>query len=89
MSPSSLAAQRTRWLVDLSEALEEARSLVTDLEIGEDRHGFARDLYLRIEAARFEVKSLLLSRSLNLPPDANPGAPDADSGRPPIWPVRP
>jgi hypothetical protein len=89
MSPSSWAAQRTQWLIDLSAALDEVRSLVTDLEIGDDRRAFARDLYFRIDAARFEVKSLLLSRSLNLPPGANPGAAEADAGRPAIWPVRP
>lgn len=59
------AARRARWLAELSEALNEAHQLLIGLDIRPEQRGEARELYLRIEAARLEVQSLRLSRSLN------------------------
>jgi hypothetical protein len=56
-------AQRAQWLAELSEALSDAHQLLLSLEL--DGHGevFAQELFLRIQAARFEVQSLRLARS--------------------------
>jgi hypothetical protein len=59
------AAERARWLSELSEALNEAHRLLTSMALPRDCQAEARELYLRIEAARLEVQSLRLSRSLN------------------------
>ena len=56
------AALRARWLAELAEALEAARSLVSDLEAGDDRIDSA-DLCARIEAVRTEVLAMRLKRS--------------------------
>ena len=66
------AAQRALWLAELSEALDCARRLLIELDIPSHRRAEARELYLRIEAARFEVQALRLSRSLNPRPDNGP-----------------
>jgi hypothetical protein len=59
------AAERARWLAELSAALSEAEQVLRgfhqELNLGIE----ARELYWRIEAARLEVQSLQLSRSLN------------------------
>jgi hypothetical protein len=59
------AAERARWLAELSEALNAARRLIAEMALAGDRGAEAQELYLRIEAARLEVQSLRLSRSLN------------------------
>ena len=58
------AAERARWLAELSEALTEANRLLASMDPGA-RHPELRELFLRIEAARLEIQSLRLSRSLN------------------------
>lgn len=58
------AAERARWLAELSEALRDAQELLRRLEITERQWAAAYELYLRIEATRLEVQSLRLSRSL-------------------------
>jgi hypothetical protein len=58
------AAERARWLAELSEALNAAHQLLIGLDIRDDRRLELRQLYLRIEAARLEVQALRLSRSL-------------------------
>jgi hypothetical protein len=58
------AAERARWLADLSDALNAAHELLFDLDVGAQQRLEARELYWRIEAARLEVQSLRLSRSL-------------------------
>ena len=58
------SAERARWLIDLSNALDEARHVLTSLSLSEEDYGLAMDLHVQIEAARFEVRSLRLSRSL-------------------------
>jgi hypothetical protein len=59
-----LAAERARWLAELNAALNQAHNVLRDpgwqYESAE-----LRDLYVRIEAARLEIQSLRLSRSLN------------------------
>ena len=59
------AAERARWLAEVAEALNDARQLLVGLDLPSESRAEARELYLRIEAARFEVQSLQLSRSLN------------------------
>jgi hypothetical protein len=66
------AAERARWLAELSEALNEAHRLLTSMALPRDCQADARELYLRIEAARLEVESLRLSRSLNPRQQNNP-----------------
>jgi hypothetical protein len=64
--PSAVpAAERARWLAELSEALDEARHLLINLDLQVEQRAEAHDLFLRIEALKFEVQSLRLSRSLN------------------------
>jgi len=58
------AAERARWLADLAEALEETRRLLMRLNLSGEYLPVVRELHLRIEAARLEVQSLRLSRSL-------------------------
>lgn len=58
------AAERARWLAEVSNALDEARHILTTLSLPEEDYGLAMDLHIRIEAARFEVRSLRLSRSV-------------------------
>jgi hypothetical protein len=66
------AAQRAQWLAELAEAIAEARQLFENLEVAADRREVARELYLRIEAARLEIQSLRLSRSLQPRGDSGP-----------------
>jgi hypothetical protein len=54
------AAQRARWLGELSSALEEAQSLIWRISSAEDID--LLDLRARIESARAEVRSLRLVR---------------------------
>ena len=57
-----ITAQRARWLSELSEALDEARSLIWQLAMAEIRDVDALDLSARVEAASAEVQSIRLSR---------------------------
>jgi hypothetical protein len=66
------AVERARWLAELSEALGDACNLVTRLQPRGGQRAEMLELYLRIEAARFEVESLRLSRSLQPRPDVAP-----------------
>jgi hypothetical protein len=58
-----VAAERARWLAELSDALDEAQRLLLRRGVSgaDSRQGIA--LYLRIEGARFAVQSLRLRRS--------------------------
>jgi hypothetical protein len=58
------AAERARWLAELSETLEKAHGLLADLASGGGMKSELGELSVRIEAARLEVQSLRLSRSL-------------------------
>lgn len=66
------AAERARCLADLSDALNDAHQLLIRLDLCPNRIPGARELYLRIEAARLEVQSLRLSRSLTRRKDNGP-----------------
>jgi hypothetical protein len=66
------AAERAIWLAELSSALDAARHLMRRLDLTADQHAEAIELHLRIEAARFEVQSLRLSRSLRPRDDDGP-----------------
>jgi hypothetical protein len=57
-------AGRARWLAELADALDEALRLLLELDLNGGAAAEARDLYVRIEAARLEVQSLRLSRSI-------------------------
>jgi hypothetical protein len=58
------AAENARWLAEISEALDAARDTLVGLEARLVDRQLASELYQRIEAARFEVRSLRLSRSI-------------------------
>jgi hypothetical protein len=58
------AAGRARWLAELAEALDEAHRLLFELDLHDHGAAEALDLHVRIEAARLEVQSLRLSRSV-------------------------
>jgi hypothetical protein len=71
--PNDLAAaERARWLAELSEALNQAHDVIRGLQLEEGERAVAQELYLRIEAARFEVQSLRLSRSLTARSETRP-----------------
>lgn len=76
------AADRARWLAEVADALEQAHRLLFELDLKEDSAAEALDLHLRIEAARLEVQSLRLSRSIT--PRTRP---DPDWTNFPAWPV--
>ena len=65
-------AERARWLAELAEALDDAQRLFQKLDLGIIPRSDAFELYMRIEAARLEVHSLRLSRSLRPRAEANP-----------------
>ena len=67
------AADRARWLAEVADALEQAHRLLFELELTADSAADALELNVRIEAARLEVQSLRLSRSISprTPPDPN------------------
>ena len=58
------ATERAQWLAELAAALEEARLMLARLDAGVLSRAEAFELAMRIEAARLEVQSLRLSRSL-------------------------
>ena len=58
------AADRARWLANISEALDAARDALVVLDLKTEERELGRELYLSIEAARLEVRSLRLSRSI-------------------------
>jgi hypothetical protein len=66
------AAERARWLADLSAALNQAHQLLVSLDLEGERSLEARELHWRIEAARLEVQSLRLSRSVTQRPEKAP-----------------
>jgi len=70
--PAVSPADRARWLAELSEALDQALVLVTSYALTAEVQTEAFELDLRIEAARLEIHSLRLSRSLNPRGNSNP-----------------
>lgn len=63
---------RAKWLAELSEALHEAHNLMWRLGIGDSGGPAAMELYLRIEAARLEVRALRLGRRYQMIDDSDP-----------------
>jgi hypothetical protein len=66
------AAQRARWLAEISDALEEAQKLIWRLGISGVRNVDAIDLSARLEAASAQVRSLRLGRANEFPENSNP-----------------
>jgi hypothetical protein len=66
------AAERARWLGELSDALDEARELIWHLGGSGPWSSDALDLAARIEAARIRVESLRLGRCRGMPAQARP-----------------
>jgi hypothetical protein len=58
------AVGKARWLAELAQALDEAHRLLFELRLPDEAAAEALDLYVRIEAARLEVQSMRLSRSI-------------------------
>jgi hypothetical protein len=56
------AADRARWLGELTEVLEEAQQLIWRLGVAELLEVDALDLLARLESARAEARSLRLGR---------------------------
>ena len=75
------AARRAQWLAELSDALDDAQQLLRNMEVARDQHALAVETFLRIEAARLEVQSLRLSRSLNPRGPACPERSESDRQR--------
>ena len=53
------AAARAQWLAELSHALDKAQKMIAGLGVGPGNPA-AMELYVRIEAARLEVRALRL-----------------------------
>ena len=71
--PADLSgAARAQWLAELSQALDEAHDLMWKLGIGDGGGPAAMELYLRVEAARLEVRALRLGRRYQTMDDINP-----------------
>jgi hypothetical protein len=62
------AAERARWLAEVSAALDAASELIARLDFAPEDTSAKLDLCIRIETARVEVRSLRLSRSLQSRP---------------------
>lgn len=65
------AAQRARWLAELSEALDEARRLIKRLGAAEGQLESV-ELYARIEAVRLEIEAIRLGRRYASREEADP-----------------
>lgn len=59
-----LAFEKSRWLAEVSAALDAARDALFSLELPPRDHIAVGELYLSIEAAQAEVRALRRSRSL-------------------------
>lgn len=66
------AAQRARWLAELSEALDQARNVLWGLESAQPLNSEALDLLAQVEVARAQVRSLRLSRNNEAEPFSGP-----------------
>lgn len=66
------APDRAHWLAEVADALDQAHRLLVELDVQNDGTADALELHLRIEAARLEVQSLRLSRSVAPRPRSEP-----------------
>jgi hypothetical protein len=71
ISSAESAAHRARWLAELADALDEARTLVRQLGVEEARID-AIDIAARIEAVSNEVQRMRLMRSSSGGQDFDP-----------------
>lgn len=78
------AAERARWLAELSEALDEAQEVASRIGLLHMPGAEAMELCLRLAAARAQVQGLQLAR-----PDEDSGAVDPEWTNPPLWPDEP
>lgn len=74
------AAERARWLAELSAALEEAHRLAFELGLPDMRDHDATELCARLSAARAQVQGLQLART----EDAS-NEPDPNRTIPIVW----
>jgi hypothetical protein len=75
------AAERARWLAELSLALDETHKLASELGIPQMHNAEAAELWARLSAARAQVKGLRLGRS-----DGEMDDHDPKWRHPAIWP---
>jgi hypothetical protein len=66
------AAQRARWLAELSDALEDAQRLLWSMPPSKLRTVDALDLSARLEDARAQVALMRLGRATELPTHSGP-----------------
>ena len=66
-----VAAERARWLAELSSALQEARQLATELGAS-DGQPEAVTLYARIETVRLEIEAMRLKGLARWRPSIDP-----------------
>ena len=78
------AAERARWLAELSDALDEADRLAFSLGLAHVHSAQAVELLIRLAAARAQVQALQLGR-----PDDLAGDSDPKWSNPPLWPNTP
>ena len=57
------AAERARWLAELSQALDEAQKLASTLGLHHSDSPEAAELWARLAAAKVQVKGLRLGRA--------------------------
>ena len=75
------AAERARWLADLSLALDETHKLASELGIPRMHSAEAAELWARLSAARAQVQGLRLGRADDETDDHDP-----KRRHPAIWP---
>lgn len=75
------AAERARWLAELSEVLDEAHKLASELGLARMDGAEAMELRMRLTAARTQVRGLQLGRPEDRSDEADP-----KWSIPPVWP---
>jgi hypothetical protein len=75
------AAERARWLAELSEVLKQTHELTSELGFAGMQDAEAVELCARLAAARAQVNGLQLSRS-----EDRSQEPDPEWRHPPAWP---
>lgn len=70
------AVERSSWLAELAEALEQAQKLAWHLGVNHDRGADVMALYGQLEAARLEVQALRLKRGNRVRNNVDPEWPE-------------
>ena len=81
VSRDASAAERARWLAELSEVLDEAHKLASELGLAHIDGAEAMELRMRLAAARTQVRALQLGRPEDRSDEADP-----KWSNPPVWP---